>query len=72
MIKGCLEKIIRFGRGWLPLANSPARAQRPIGKQAPAKSRNWTQIPIPGFVKVKSRDYLGLLYSLFRTPRTLL
>ena len=27
--------------------------------QAPAGSRDWTEIPIPGFLKIKSRDFSG-------------
>ena len=28
--------------------------------QAPAGSQDWTEIPIPGFLKIKSRDFFGI------------
>ena len=31
--------------------------------QAPAGSRDWTEIPIPGFLKMKSRDFLGFFIA---------
>ena len=35
------------------------RQQAPAGSRDIPGSRDWTQIPIPGFLKTKSRDFLG-------------
>ena len=33
--------------------------QAPAGSRDIPGSRDWTEIPIPGFVKIKSRDFSG-------------
>ena len=37
--------------------------QAPAGSRDIPGSRDWPPIPIPGFLKIKSRDFLGFLYS---------
>ena len=37
--------------------------QAPAGSRDIPGSRDWPPIPIPGFLKIKSRDFSGFLYS---------
>ena len=45
--------------------NSAWRGQRqcPAGSRKIPGSRDWTSIPIPGFLKIQSRDFSGFGYS---------
>ena len=38
---------------------SPTGDQAPAGSRDIPGSRDWTKIPIPGLLKIKSRDFLG-------------
>ena len=46
-----MENDIEFG--------SRGGVQAPAGSRDIPGSRDWTEIPIPGFLKIKSRDFSG-------------